>query len=77
MVTCPSSPACCAAANRRTVLPLASTPGGHRLGVNGLAYDQDRSILYVTKYECSTHRLNREQVHRGSRWRRMWLGLEH
>ncbi|KPI38944.1 WD repeat-containing protein 48 [Cyphellophora attinorum] len=29
------------------VLPLAATPGGHRLGVNGLAYDQDRSILYT------------------------------
>ncbi|KIW81880.1 hypothetical protein Z517_04906 [Fonsecaea pedrosoi CBS 271.37] len=29
------------------VLPLASTPGGHRLGVNGLAFDDDRSILYT------------------------------
>ncbi|KIV87431.1 hypothetical protein PV11_02976 [Exophiala sideris] len=29
------------------VLPLASSPGGHRLGVNGLAYDNDRSILYT------------------------------
>ncbi|ETN41750.1 uncharacterized protein HMPREF1541_03687 [Cyphellophora europaea CBS 101466] len=29
------------------VLPLASTPGGHRLGVNGLAFDQERSILYT------------------------------
>ncbi|OAL29984.1 hypothetical protein AYO22_01890 [Fonsecaea multimorphosa] len=29
------------------VLPLASTPGGHRLGVNGLAFDEDRSILYT------------------------------
>ncbi|KIX08377.1 uncharacterized protein Z518_03033 [Rhinocladiella mackenziei CBS 650.93] len=29
------------------VLPLASSPGGHRLGVNGLAFDDDRSILYT------------------------------
>ncbi|KIW21338.1 hypothetical protein PV08_01918 [Exophiala spinifera] len=29
------------------VLPLASTPGGHRLGVNGLAFDDERSILYT------------------------------
>ncbi|KAI9731337.1 MAG: hypothetical protein M1834_005240 [Cirrosporium novae-zelandiae] len=28
------------------VLPLANTPGGHRLGVNGLAVDPDHSILY-------------------------------
>ncbi|MCJ1391819.1 hypothetical protein MMC18_004686 [Xylographa bjoerkii] len=28
------------------VLPLANSPGGHRLGVNGLAVDSDRSILY-------------------------------
>ena len=27
------------------VLPLANSPGGHRLGVNGLAIDVDRSIL--------------------------------
>ena len=27
------------------VLPLANSPGGHRLGVNGLAVDTDRSIL--------------------------------
>ena len=27
------------------VLPLANSPGGHRLGVNGLAIDTDRSIL--------------------------------
>ncbi len=30
---------------RPTVLPLANSPGGHRLGVNGLAIDTDRSIL--------------------------------
>ncbi|MCJ1311824.1 hypothetical protein MMC25_005497 [Agyrium rufum] len=29
------------------VLPLANSPGGHRLGVNGLAVDRDRSILYT------------------------------
>jgi hypothetical protein len=29
------------------VLPLANSPGGHRLGVNGLAVDKDQSILYV------------------------------
>lgn len=29
------------------VLPLANSPGGHRLGVNGLAVDRDQSILYV------------------------------
>lgn len=29
----------------RTVLPLANSPGGHRLGVNGLAVDSDQSIL--------------------------------
>lgn len=29
------------------VLPLANSPGGHRLGVNGLAVDTDRSILWV------------------------------
>ncbi|KAG9232216.1 WD repeat protein-like protein [Amylocarpus encephaloides] len=28
------------------VLPLANSPGGHRLGVNGLAVDSDHSILY-------------------------------
>lgn len=28
------------------VLPLANSPGGHRLGVNGLAIDSDHSILY-------------------------------
>ncbi|CAL3962511.1 unnamed protein product [Diplocarpon coronariae] len=29
------------------VLPLANSPGGHRLGVNGLAVDSDQSILYT------------------------------
>ncbi|RMD43753.1 hypothetical protein DV735_g1314, partial [Chaetothyriales sp. CBS 134920] len=29
------------------VLPLASSPGGHRLGVNGLAFDHQNSILYT------------------------------
>lgn len=39
-------------ANRRErkrisyVLPLANSPGGHRLGVNGLTVDSDQSILY-------------------------------
>ncbi|OBT79032.1 hypothetical protein VF21_02393 [Pseudogymnoascus sp. 05NY08] len=28
------------------VLPLANSPGGHRLGVNGLAVDGENSILY-------------------------------
>ncbi|KAI9821832.1 MAG: hypothetical protein M1827_002414 [Pycnora praestabilis] len=28
------------------VLPLANSPGGHRLGVNGLAVDSDNSLLY-------------------------------
>ncbi|TVY85047.1 UBP9-binding protein [Lachnellula suecica] len=28
------------------VLPLANSPGGHRLGVNGLAVDSDQAILY-------------------------------
>ncbi|KAH8684672.1 WD repeat protein-like protein [Tricladium varicosporioides] len=28
------------------VLPLADSPGGHRLGVNGLAVDSEQSILY-------------------------------
>lgn len=28
------------------VLPLANSPGGHRLGVNGLAVDSTQSILY-------------------------------
>lgn len=27
------------------VLPLANSPGGHRLGVNGLAVDNENSIL--------------------------------
>lgn len=31
------------------VLPLAGASAGHRLGVNGLAVDQDRSILYALK----------------------------
>lgn len=31
-----------------SVLPLANSPGGHRLGVNGLAVDSDQSILYET-----------------------------
>ena len=30
------------------VLPLANSPGGHRLGVNSLAFDGDNSILYAT-----------------------------
>lgn len=29
------------------VLPLANQIDGHRLGVNGLAVDSDRSILYA------------------------------
>ncbi|KAK5939267.1 hypothetical protein PMZ80_008570 [Knufia obscura] len=29
------------------VLPLATRPGGHRLGVNGLSIDHDRNILYT------------------------------
>lgn len=29
------------------VLPLPDAPGGHRLGVNGLAVDRQNSILYV------------------------------
>jgi hypothetical protein len=29
------------------VLPLANSPGGHRLGVNGLAVDSTQSILCV------------------------------
>lgn len=34
------------AANLRvTVLPLPDAPGGHRLGVNGLAVDTESSIL--------------------------------
>lgn len=32
--------------NTPAVLPLASSPGGHRLGVNGLAIDEHASILY-------------------------------
>lgn len=28
-------------------MPLANSPGGHRLGVNGLAVDAQQSILYV------------------------------
>lgn len=28
------------------VLPLADSPGGHLLGVNGLAIDPARSLLY-------------------------------
>lgn len=32
-------------ANTVAVLPLANSPGGHRLGVNGLAVDADQSIL--------------------------------
>jgi WD repeat-containing protein 48 len=39
----------CAQLTGFTVLPLASTPGGHRLGVNGLAFDAERSILYVAR----------------------------
>lgn len=31
----------------RVVLPLASRPGGHRLGINGLSIDHDRNILCV------------------------------
>jgi hypothetical protein len=32
-------------AHNTAVLPLANSPGGHRLGVNGLAVDCDQSIL--------------------------------
>ena len=35
------------------VLPLANSPGGHRLGVNGLAVDADRSILFVKPIDLS------------------------
>ena len=31
----------------RIVLPLADSPGGHRLGINGLAVDSDQSVLLV------------------------------
>jgi len=42
----------------RTVIPLANSPGGHRLGVNGLAVDQDHSILYVQRrHDLATTRL--------------------
>lgn len=34
------------------VLPLANSPGGHRLGVNSLAFDSDNSILYVRSIIC-------------------------
>ncbi|KAL9129041.1 MAG: hypothetical protein Q9217_002411 [Psora testacea] len=34
------------------VLPLANSPGGHRLGVNGLAVDQVQSILFVDELLC-------------------------
>jgi hypothetical protein len=47
MVSAPLSLAGQFIAEASPVLPLASTPGGHRLGVNGLAFDQERSILYV------------------------------
>lgn len=32
--------------HRCVVLPLANSAGGHRLGVNGLAVDDEHSILY-------------------------------
>lgn len=31
--------------SHHAVLPLANSPGGHRLGVNGLAVDSKRSVL--------------------------------
>lgn len=36
----------CLANDKTIVLPLASSPGGHRLGVNGLAVDNEQSLLY-------------------------------
>ena len=36
------------------VLPLANSPGGHRLGVNGLAVDSDRSILSVPSFHITS-----------------------
>lgn len=47
----------------RTVIPLANSPGGHRLGVNGLAVDQDHSILYVQRrHDLATTRLIHQQI---------------
>ena len=40
---------------RNPVLPLADSPGGHLLGVNGLAIDPARSLLYgesLVSYEA-------------------------
>ncbi|RMZ76531.1 hypothetical protein DV738_g4921, partial [Chaetothyriales sp. CBS 135597] len=44
------------------VLPLASSPGGHRLGVNGLAFDHQNSILTTASFrrqvQAHTHWVN-------------------
>ena len=38
----------------RVVLPLADSPGGHRLGINGLAVDSDQSVLWVNTRPLSS-----------------------
>ncbi|KAI9650883.1 hypothetical protein NHQ30_000918 [Ciborinia camelliae] len=45
------------------VLPLANSPGGHRLGVNGLAVDSEQSILNCGKQWA--HRLTRPRYSGG------------
>lgn len=46
MVSAPHSDGWGPSSQTLLVLPLANSPGGHRLGVNGLAIDADRSILW-------------------------------
>lgn len=66
-----------------TVLPLANSPGGHRLGVNGLAVDSQNSILSVPRCLAreSSPELKLEliavQIFRRTRWRNLRLGLEY
>ena len=46
MVSAPHSDGWGPSSQTLLVLPLANSPGGHRLGVNGLAIDAERSILW-------------------------------
>ena len=60
-----------------TVLPLANSPGGHRLGVNGLAVDSDRSILFASTLPAAqSSTLTVDQLLRWPRWGHMRLGPE-
>ncbi|KAL8732465.1 MAG: hypothetical protein Q9166_002678 [cf. Caloplaca sp. 2 TL-2023] len=53
------------------VLPLAKSAGGHRLGVNGLAYDTENSILSVERFKYTQESAQytlRNQIQAHTHW---------